>query len=105
MNTIMLASIIAGVILLLFIITAGTYYKLFSNNYTNILCGSYLFKDDFNSYMSNTKLPLSKTGNKYTYTLWINIQNIPENSQWILIEIGCHFPSKCVPSIVPAQKS
>lgn len=82
MNTIMLASIIAGVILLLFIITAGTYYKLFSNNYTNILCGSYLFKDDFNSYMSNTKLPLSKTGNKYTYTLWINIQNIPENSQW-----------------------
>ena len=70
MNTIMLASIIAGVILLLFIITAGTYYKLFSNNYTNILCGSYLFKDDFNSYISNTKLPLSKTGNKYSYTMW-----------------------------------
>jgi len=27
-------------------------------------------------------LPLSKTGNKYSYTMWINIQNIPENSQW-----------------------
>lgn len=77
----MLASIIGGVILLLIIISVVLYYTL-SKDYTNILCGTHLFKDNFNSFISNTKLPLSKTGNKYTYTMWINIQNIPENSQW-----------------------
>ena len=55
MNTTMLASIIGGVILLLIIISVVLYYTL-SKDYTNILCGTHLFKDDFNSFISNTKI-------------------------------------------------
>ena len=58
------------------------YQYFFGLNYTNILCGSQEFRGDFNAFVSNTKLPMSKTRSSYSYTMALKIANLPENSEW-----------------------
>jgi hypothetical protein len=75
--------IVVAIIIVLLLLTIGVYYTFFSiDQYTSILCKPTHFVKDFNMYVPNEKLPLSKTGNSFTYSLWINIQNVAENSQW-----------------------
>ena len=69
-----------------FIVTLIASYYLynyfFGLNYTNILCGSKEFRGNFNTFISNTKLPMSKTRSSYSYTMALKIPNLPENSEW-----------------------
>jgi hypothetical protein len=78
-NTLIIVSVIIALILLTF----GIYSLIFSKDrYTSLLCKPTHFKGKFNTFISNEKLPLSKTGNSFSYSLWINIQNVAESSEW-----------------------
>ena len=81
-NNLFYGLIITSILIVSLVIFLFVYYYIFGKNYTNVLCGSSQFKGDFNAFISNTKLPISETGNKYSYTFWINITNLPENSEW-----------------------
>ena len=75
--------IIVAISIVLFLLLAFTIYSiLFKRKYTSILCNKTQFKKDFNAFVSNTKLPLSKTGSKYSYTMWLRFENVAENSEW-----------------------
>lgn len=63
-------------------------YILTRGNYTRVLCGSKHFEGTYASYVSNTKLPLSQEGNRYTYSFWLYIVNLPENSEF---ETNVHY--------------
>ena len=73
--------IICAVVAVVLIISI-TVYILTRGNYTRVLCGSKHFEGDFASYVSNTKLPLSQEGNRYSYSFWLYIINLPENSEF-----------------------
>lgn len=79
MNT----KLIIGIIILsLLVIGIILYYLLRGARYTTILCKPTHLINKFNMFISNTKLPNSIIGNKFTYSLWIYINNLPENSEW-----------------------
>ena len=78
-NMVLIAGGAAGLIIL----AIAIYYLVFRvDRYTSVLCTPTHFKDKFNMFISNTKLPLSKKGNQFSYSLWINFQNVAESSQW-----------------------
>lgn len=78
-NMVLIAGGAAGLIIL----AIAIYYLVFRvDRYTSVLCKPTHFKDTFNMFISNTKLPLSKKGNQFSYSLWINFQNVAESSQW-----------------------
>jgi hypothetical protein len=70
------------VVLFLVMISRIGYNTFVKPNYTSLLCSPTDFKGNFNAYISNTKLPLSESGSKYSYTLSIYIPNVAENSEW-----------------------
>ena len=39
-------------------------------------------KKNYNSFVSSIKLPLSKIGNKFTYSFWLYLNNYSENIKW-----------------------
>ena len=79
MNKLLIGGIVFFIIV---IIVSIIYYYFKSNQYTRILCNKTHFIDNFNMFISNLKLPLSKTGNMFSYSFDIKFLNLPENSQW-----------------------
>ena len=60
-NMVLIAGGAAGLIIL----AIAIYYLVFRvDRYTSVLCKPTHFKDKFNMFISNTKLPLSKKGNQ-----------------------------------------
>ena len=79
MNT----KLIIGVIVIFIIIIAMIYFMNRKPYTHNIILDTPLFLvDEVYNAVSVDKLPESKIGRKYTYTMWLNIPNIPENSVW-----------------------
>ena len=79
MNT----KLIIGVIVIFIIIIAMIYFMNRKPYTHNIILDAPLFLvDEVYSAVSVDKLPESKMGRKYTYTMWLNIPNVPENSVW-----------------------
>ena len=79
MNKLLIGGIVFFIII---IIITLVYYFFRSSRFTCILCKPTHFIDDFNMFISNLKLPLSKTGNMFSYSFDIKFLNLPENSQW-----------------------
>ena len=78
-NMVLIAGGGAGLIIL----AISIYYLLLkSDKYTSVLCTPTHFKDNFNMFISNTKLPMSQKGNQFSYSLHIKFQNVAESSQW-----------------------
>ena len=67
-------------ILIVLLISIFVYYKFFKHNYTTLFSDKILLDNDYSKFVSNLYLPSSITGNKFTYTFWIFLKNIPENS-------------------------
>ena len=80
MNTSLIIGIIIFVIIIIIVISFFINRKLYT--YNIILDTPLFLVDEVYSAVSIDKLPESKIGRKYTYTMWLNIPNIPENSVW-----------------------
>ena len=75
--------IIIGIIILIIIITILIIYFNKSDIVHNILIKDAVHMEtDFLHIISPDKLPPSKIGKKYTYSLWLYSPNIPENAHW-----------------------
>ena len=71
--------------IILFLVILGftiIYNYNLKSKYTPLLCNNTHFIDDFNTYISNIKIPLSEKGHQFSYTFDIKFLNLPENSQW-----------------------
>lgn len=67
-------------LLVALLVCVGIYYKYFKHNYTRLFYDKIKIDNKFTKSVSNLFLPDSKNGMEFTYTFWINVPNIPENS-------------------------
>lgn len=72
-------TIIIGLIIIV-LICVLIYYKFIKHEYTKLFDKKITLNNKYTKFISNLYLPLSTTGNKFTYTFWIFIRNIPENA-------------------------
>jgi hypothetical protein len=70
--------ILLGIVIGLIGYYVYNYFK--GENYTSLFKDEILLNNKYYKFVSNLYLPPSNIGRKFTYSFWIKIRNIPENS-------------------------
>ena len=67
-------------VIVLLLVCVSIYYKFLTHSYTRLFYDKIKIDNTFTKSVSNLYLPDSKNGMEFTYMFWINVPNIPENS-------------------------